>query len=165
MAHRITIKEACALAGVSRRTLYRDMDAGNLSYQIGPRNRRYFDIAELQRVYGDLQGIGDATEPDPDTPTPSETRQLLEAIHGLTEQVATLARNQAQMMEGLAQVRREVDQVKQLPAPTFQGAVSARTLGQDIAEAGEEADDPHGLHDIVRAMREREEQERQGGLH
>lgn len=49
-----TIQEAMKLAGVSRRTLYNHSDAGRISYSVGPDGRRYFETAELERVYGKL---------------------------------------------------------------------------------------------------------------
>ncbi len=166
MAHRVTIQEAIRLTGKSRRTLYRDMDAGHLSYHIGPRNRRYFDIAELCRVYGELQGAeGEAiAEPDP-SPAPGQdvSHALVDALQALSRQVEVLTQQNQYIIDRMRGLEEQVDQVKRLPAPTYPS--TARALGEQIAEQGEEHDDPNGLHAIVRAMREKEDQERSGGLH
>lgn len=59
-----TLKEAIALTGKSRRTLYNHCDQGRLSYSIGPDGRRYFDTAELIRVYGPLHAVAHPEPPE-----------------------------------------------------------------------------------------------------
>lgn len=164
--HKIYIQDAIKLTGKSRRTLYRDMDAGNLSYHLDARDRRYFDPAELCRVYGELEGLEGQAPPTEPAPIPA-----LPAGHDLEKMIQTAV---AQAMEPLLDELRSLKafqaehlqviehQVKRLPAPTYQG--SARSRGQRIAEQGA-VDDPHGLHEIVRAMREKDEQEQNGGIH
>ena len=49
-----TIQEAQKLTGKSRRTLYRDMAAGRLSWAPEGDNARRLETAELIRVYGEL---------------------------------------------------------------------------------------------------------------
>lgn len=60
---KVTAKDACEMAGVSRSKLYKDMDAGHLSYT--ERNDalrgRFIDVSELERVYGTLK-TPDTTE-------------------------------------------------------------------------------------------------------
>ena len=48
------IQDAMKLTGKSRRTFYRFMESGRLSYSIELDNRRYFDTSELMRVFGQL---------------------------------------------------------------------------------------------------------------
>ena len=47
-----TVKEACELTGRSRRTLYRDIDRGKLSGQMGSDGQRRFESQELIALYG-----------------------------------------------------------------------------------------------------------------
>jgi hypothetical protein len=50
----VSITKAAKLSGVSRTTLYTDMDSGKVSYDITGKNRRTINVAELERVYGSL---------------------------------------------------------------------------------------------------------------
>jgi len=50
----VTMKEAEKLVPVSRTTLYNDKKAGVFSVKKNAKSRTVIDIAELQRVYGDL---------------------------------------------------------------------------------------------------------------
>lgn len=52
-----TIKEAQQLTGKSRRTLYRDMAAGRLSWKPEGDNARRLETSELIRVYGELKPL------------------------------------------------------------------------------------------------------------
>lgn len=80
-----TIQEAMKLAGVSRRTLYNHADAGRVSYSMGQDGRRYFETAELERVYGKLATAAHVhAQPDAHSFTPSvegagELAKLIEA--------------------------------------------------------------------------------------
>lgn len=67
-----TISEAVALTGKSRRTIYNHCDEGRVSYSVGPDGRRYFDTAELIRVYGELHGVAH--------PEPQESAQVCTAL-------------------------------------------------------------------------------------
>ncbi len=159
MAHQIHIQEAIRLTGKSRRTLYRDMDAGHLSYQIDARGRRYFDIAELIRVYGELQGPDGEPIAEPPAAPPAvsghDIEQLIErtvaqavadAVRPLVDEIRRLRQYQVEHLEVIEH------QVKRLPAP---GPHSARARGELIGERGA-TDDPHGLHELVKAMRDKE---------
>ncbi len=168
MGQRIHIQEAMRLTGKSRRTLYRDMDAGYVSYQRDARNRRYFDLAELIRAYGELKGedgepIQAAPEPPPSAPRDDVTSALVGAIEALTQQVKVLTDQNQYILDRVNGLSEDVSRIKQLPAPTYPG--SARVVGQRVAEEGEKADDPNGLHALVRAMREKEEREQNGDVH
>lgn len=90
-----TLKEAVALTGKSRRTLYNHSNEGRVSYSIGPDGRRYFETSELIRVYGPLHGVAHSEPPEfaqgcipeiahPDGPlTEATARRLAEAIEKL----------------------------------------------------------------------------------
>ena len=51
---RHTIDEAAALVGRTRRSLYRAMTEGRITYGLEADSRRYIDTTELLRVYGQL---------------------------------------------------------------------------------------------------------------
>lgn len=46
--------DAAQVAGVTRKTLYADMQKGTLSYEVTDKKKRLIDVAELERVYGTL---------------------------------------------------------------------------------------------------------------
>lgn len=52
-----TIQEAQQLTGKSRRTLYRDMAAGRLSWEPEGDNARRLETSELIRAYGELKPL------------------------------------------------------------------------------------------------------------
>ena len=52
-----TITEAQKLTGKSRRTLYRDMATGRLSWEPEGENSRRLETSELIRVYGELKPL------------------------------------------------------------------------------------------------------------
>lgn len=119
MAHaRIHINEAVRVSGRSRRSLYRDMKSGALSYHVDNAGRRLVDVSELIRAYGALPGM--AEEPAP-TPGASESeggdlssRLLAELVELTRQQGETL---DAQRKE-LAALRHEVAELRSLPAPS-----------------------------------------------
>lgn len=51
----VTISRAAKMAGVSRATIYNDIDSGTLSVERGAKDRKMINIAELERVYKTLQ--------------------------------------------------------------------------------------------------------------
>lgn len=52
-----TLKETVKLTGRSRRSIYRDMSKGLVSYGLDVAGNRQFDTAELIRVYGALAPV------------------------------------------------------------------------------------------------------------
>lgn len=88
-----TVQEAVILTGRCRRTLYRDMAAGRVSYAVRANGRREMETSELIRAFGPLQGLPDSgtgkSQPmslvDPAPVTPS-----VEAMAALQAQVAKL---------------------------------------------------------------------------
>lgn len=58
-----TLNEAVKLTGRSRRSIYRDMDKGLVSYGLDAVGNRQFDTSELMRAYGALMPVA-----HPDTP-------------------------------------------------------------------------------------------------
>jgi len=101
----LSIAEAARLYGKQRKTLYRHMDAGRLSYQALGSGRRVLDLAELIRVYGEPPGQRHGNDT-----LPSE---------GVTRDGEALVWRA--MLEELQALRREVSELRQqlaLPAPT-----------------------------------------------
>ena len=68
---KVTMKEAEKLVPVSRTTLYTDKKNGVFTYSKNERNRTVIDIAELQRVYGELNTEKNKSE----TVQPNKTEQ------------------------------------------------------------------------------------------
>jgi len=100
----LSIAEAARLSGKQRKTLYRHMEAGRLSYQVLGSGRRALDLSELIRVYGEPPG----QRHEKDT-LPAE---------GVTRDGESLVWRA--MLEELQALRREVAELRQqlaLPAP------------------------------------------------
>lgn len=95
-----TLQEAIELTGRSRRSLYRDMDAGRVSYRVRDDGRRELETTELMRAYGALRAVAQpaATEaaqagtPDgtPLETSPELVAALLDELRLLREEVAGL---------------------------------------------------------------------------
>lgn len=49
-----TLQESCELTGKSKKTLYRKMDSGEISYKKNSNGRRLIETSELVRVFGDI---------------------------------------------------------------------------------------------------------------
>lgn len=116
--HRVTIAEAVRLTGRARRSLYRDMGAGRLSYHKGPNGRRLVDVSELIRAYGALPGMPEE-EAAPPAGEQGGGGQVLPAQ--LLAELVELTRQQGETLaaqrEELAALRREVAELRTLPAP------------------------------------------------
>lgn len=67
---RHTIDEAASLIGRTRRSIYRAMTEGRISYGLESDGRRYIDTAELLRVYGAFE--------------PASQSVTVEMSHGVT---------------------------------------------------------------------------------
>lgn len=96
---RHTIDEAASLVGRTRRSLYRAMTEGRLSYGLQPDGRRYIDTAELLRVYGPFE-----------SPSHGVT---LEMSHGVTvpgDLGDVIAKAVAEALEPL---RKEIEQLRE----------------------------------------------------
>ncbi|KPY61500.1 hypothetical protein [Pseudomonas amygdali] len=89
-----TIQEAQKLTGKSRRTLYRDMAAGRLSWEPEGENSRRLETSELIRVYGALLPVTQA-EPEKTAHADTElgtqgTALIMTELKALREEVAEL---------------------------------------------------------------------------
>lgn len=89
-----TIQDAQKLTGKSRRTLYRDMSKGRLSWASEGENARRLETSELIRVYGALLPMA---QPDPEKTAHEDTvigtdgiALVLAELKALREEVAEL---------------------------------------------------------------------------
>lgn len=91
---RHTIQEAQKLTGKSRRTLYRDMSEGRLSWVPEGSSGRRLDTSELIRVYGELKPMAqpeiEKTAHVGTTLGTQETALILTELKALREEVAEL---------------------------------------------------------------------------
>lgn len=89
-----TIQEAQKLTGKSRRTLYRDMATGRLSWEPEGENARRLETSELIRVYGALLPMAQPeAEKTAHADTPigtQDTALILAELKALREEVAEL---------------------------------------------------------------------------
>jgi len=86
-----SLSQAQKLTGKSRRTLYRDMAAGRVSWRQGTNGHRELETTELIRAYGALSDTG--TEEWPTVAQPGGTQNevaLLAEIRKLRAEVAEL---------------------------------------------------------------------------
>lgn len=128
----VTIKEAITLTGRSRRSLYRDMDSGKVSFSTGHDGRRSFDTSELIRAYGAL----DVPDDTPDTAQVAQS-DLLAELRALREEVAGL--------------REEMREMRRLPAPpsiTPEPVETPREPEKPAQQAKEAEETPTGTIDF-----------------
>lgn len=89
-----TIQEAQKLTGKSRRTLYRDMATGRLSWEPEGENARRLETSELIRVYGALlpmaQPEAEKTAHADTALGTQDTALILAELKALREEVAEL---------------------------------------------------------------------------
>ena len=75
----VTVDEAADLVRKTRRTLYRYMNAGALSYTVGADERRRIDTSELIRVFGPFPKVTE-TEKNTVTETMSQSVTAIEKL-------------------------------------------------------------------------------------
>lgn len=89
-----TIEEAQKLTGKSRRTLYRDMASGHVSWEIESDGRRRLETSELIRAYGVLkdmaQLVPEETAHDGTTIGTQEVGLIMAELKMLREEIAEL---------------------------------------------------------------------------
>lgn len=94
-----TLKEATELTGRSRRSLYRDINSGRVSSEVGIDGLRRFETSELMRAYGALVPVAHPDTPElaqagtasgtPSEPSPDMAALLLE-LRELKQEVREL---------------------------------------------------------------------------
>ena len=86
-----SVSQAQKLTGKSRRTLYRAMASGRVSYRTGSTGHREFETSELIRVYGEPEK--DGTEEWPtvtQSPGTQNEADMLAEIRALRQEVGEL---------------------------------------------------------------------------
>lgn len=61
---KLSVTEAVKVIPQSESTLRRDLRSGKVSFETDPKGRKRIDIAELQRVYGSLNGQNGSHPPE-----------------------------------------------------------------------------------------------------
>ena len=89
-----SVSQAQNLTGKSRRTLYRDMASGRVSYRTNGKGHREFETSELIRVYGEPEQRG------------TDERHSVTQSHG--------TQNENDMMAEIRALRQEVGELKSL---------------------------------------------------
>ena len=115
-----TLNEAVKLTGRSRRSIYRDMDRGHVSYGLDPAGNRQFERSELIRAYGALTSVaqpGTADVAQPGTAQPWD--QVLAELQALRKEVQEL--------------RATVLLIEHKPAPSSESKPSAPEQHQGLA--------------------------------
>lgn len=85
-----TVSQAQKLTQKSRRTLYRDMASGLVSYRTNGKGHRELDTTELIRHYGELIADGTAAWPTVAQSDGTENSALVAEITALRQEVAEL---------------------------------------------------------------------------
>jgi hypothetical protein len=83
----VSITEAAKMAGVSRATIYNDIQAGTLSYESGPKEKKMIDVSELERVYKNLRS---PYQGDESKDVNKRQERLNSASSGSADQIAVL---------------------------------------------------------------------------
>jgi len=86
-----SVAQAQMLIGKSRRTLYRDMATGLVSWRSNADGRRELETSELLRVYGELQSIGTMDRHTVSQSVGTDNQAvLLDEIRALRQEIADL---------------------------------------------------------------------------
>lgn len=86
-----TLNEAVKLTGRSRRSIYRDMDRGIVSYGLDLAGNRQFETSELMRAYGALTPVAQPGTPDmAQVGTAQPWDQVLAELQALRKEVLEL---------------------------------------------------------------------------
>ncbi|WP_234829082.1 entry exclusion protein 1 [Pseudomonas coronafaciens] len=122
-----TIQEAQKLTGKSRRTLYRDMAEGRLSWEVEGENVRRLETSELIRVYGELkplaQPVAGKTAHRGTANDTENSALILAELKALREEVAELR----QAMR-LIEYKPDTPQIETVPADTETVPIETKPL-------------------------------------
>lgn len=87
----ISIEAACQLTGRSKNALYRQMSLGRINYVQCTKGKRFVEVAELRRLYGELNGKPQQPDPHAQSFAPNQRDQeLFTLINLLREEVGVL---------------------------------------------------------------------------
>lgn len=106
------ISAAARMYGKPRKTLYRHMDSGRLSYSVNRDGSRSVNLAELVRCYGEPtqpmpQGVSEKSAEMSQVDTPSH-------LAGQVEYLVKLVKHQSEQLEAM---RQQIEEIKALPPP------------------------------------------------
>jgi hypothetical protein len=87
-----SVTQAQTLTGKSRRTLYRDMASGRVSYRTNGKGHREFETSELIRVYGEPEHNG------------------TDEWHNVTQSLGTQSNDE--MLAEIRMLRKEIGELK-----------------------------------------------------
>ena len=90
---KLCITEAVKIIPVSESTLRRDLKSGKISFETDAKNRKHINIAELERVYGDLNGTDPAPEAGEQAEPVNDTHQNLSINGNDTSRNPSMNRN------------------------------------------------------------------------
>ena len=89
--HKISLQNAVKMTGKSESTIRRDVKSGKVSAERDRRGHLRFDIAELQRAYGELKSTGTDDKPtETDNHKPMTEHDRAEIIAIKDNQIADL---------------------------------------------------------------------------
>lgn len=156
----VSVTKAAELSGVSRTTLYNDMDSGKLSFTPKGKNGRVINVAELERVYGSLS-FGDKSEVSRTVKSEQNDftvpeNQLIELIK-LREKLSGLEALTDQQQDEIENLRKSLDKAQD----------SHQRLLEDKREDKEKTDSwkksfdalEHRIANQEKVAKEREERE------
>lgn len=135
----VSVTRAAELAGVSRTTLYKDMEAGHLSYKSGDKQKRTINIAELERVYGNLN-----LEEQKEVSTSDKSEQKVSNDTGLVE--LAVLRERTKNLEDSSQKRiqdleSQIDHLRETLDKAQEGQNKALLLLEDKSSSNNKSDE------------------------
>ena len=97
---KVSITKAAQLSGVSRTTLYTDMNSGKVTFHIEGKNKKTIDVSELERVYGSLNivdGPKVSNDVKAEQPNLTNSNQPLTELAVLRERAALSEKHKEEM--------------------------------------------------------------------
>lgn len=108
---KLTIGRMAKLYGLHRSTLYEAVAKGRISCGFDGQGRRVIDLSEMVRVYGEAPHSG---QPGPTPPDSVQTAPDNSELLARFDELLRLTERQSEQLEAL---RREVAELRALPAP------------------------------------------------
>ena len=106
-----SVKEACQMTQKSRRTLYRDMARGLLSYGVDDSEKRVIETSELIRAYGELAQVA---QPKPERMAHRGTHDGTPKLAHTDPQAVALVAQVEQMNQQMVEMRAELQEYQRL---------------------------------------------------
>ncbi|MCM2132237.1 hypothetical protein [Larsenimonas rhizosphaerae] len=106
-----SVKDACQMAQKSRRTLYRDMARGLLSYGVDDSDKRVIETSELIRAYGELAQVA---RPESEKMAHGGTDDGTPKLAHTDPQIVALVAQVEQMNQQVVEMRAELQEYQRL---------------------------------------------------